>query len=373
MGTGVDVTVIVPTYNGRRTIGHCLRSVERAVAGLRAEIIVVDSSTDDTAAVVRAEFPGVRLIRSEERLTAGGARNHGCDAARGRIICFTDQDCEVPHDWIARLTAPLDEAAADAVGGSVGIRNAGSASGCALYFLEFLNHFPGRSGITRKPPFLVGCNAAYRAEVLKAVRFPDATLGEDVLFGHAVEAAGFRTVYDPQVVVLHENRQGWKTFFSYNGKMGEAAAAYHNVLGVTWAEPFLRQPVFAFVAPAVILPRIAVDLLGAPRGYLLRFLLLSPMCFMGNLWWAAGFRRHALTLRKAGGVSRAAESPLRRDGALPEFEGQGFEGPGTDRRAELAPLGEAYRKNGSGAGKKTPLTHASGAAQIFLSEPATPS
>jgi GT2 family glycosyltransferase len=301
----VDISVVVPSYNGAGTIRICLESVERAVRGRRAEIIVVDSSTDATPAIVREDFPAVTLIRSDERLSAGAARNRGSAAARGRLIFFTDQDCVVPHDWIDRMAAHLADPAVSGVGGSIGIRNISSASGNALYFLEFLNQFPGRGRVRADHPFLIGCNSAYRRTVLQAARFPDQTLGEDVLFGHELRKRGLRTLYDPRIEVLHENREGWRAFFRYNRRIGEAAAAYHAVLGLGWAAPFLRYPTLAFAAPAAVLPCIALHLLRSRPGYLLRFVALLPMCLLGNLAWATGFRRQARLLR----AQRAPRAP----------------------------------------------------------------
>ena len=73
-----------------------------------------------------------------------------------------------------------------------------------MYLLEFLTHFPGRG--SPRQNFLVGCNNAYRAEVLRIVCFPDQTLGEDMLFSHALRTHGFEIVYDPSIEVRHQNR-----------------------------------------------------------------------------------------------------------------------------------------------------------------------
>ena len=64
-----------------------------------------------------------------------------------------------------------------------------------------------------------------------------------------------------------------------------------------WAVPFLRLPVLAFLAPMVILPSIALGLARSRWSYFFRFLLLSPMCLLGNLVWASAFRRQALEMR----------------------------------------------------------------------------
>src|SRR5437867_3327570 len=119
----VDISVVVPTYNGERTIVDCLESLERAMRGRRGEIIVVDSSADSTPERVRRRFPGVTLIRSETRLSAGQARNRGGEAAGGGLIFFTDQDCVVPQDWFTRIEEHFRDPSVDGAGGAVGIRN----------------------------------------------------------------------------------------------------------------------------------------------------------------------------------------------------------------------------------------------------------
>jgi GT2 family glycosyltransferase len=288
----IDISVVVPAYLGARTIADCVAGIECATAGRRREIIVVDSSGDATAEILHRDFPSATVIVSGNRLTAGGARNRGVAAARGRLIFFTDQDCVVPVDWIDRLERHLAAPDVGAAGGSVGIRNPSNLSGCAVYFLEFLSHFPRRGAPTRNRNFLLGCNGGYKAEALRTVRFPDRTLAEDVLFSHELQRAGFGVVYDPRVEVKHQNREGWREFFRYNWKMGQSAAAYHQVLRRWWVRPFLRAPLLTFIAPAVILPSIAFDLVRSRWSYFLIFLLLSPMCLLGNLVWAAGFRRH---------------------------------------------------------------------------------
>jgi GT2 family glycosyltransferase len=304
----IDISVVIPAYGGARTIADCLESVERATRGRRREIIVVESSGDATSEIVSQRFPGVVLIRSEERLSAGAARNRGAAEARGQLIFYTDQDCVVPSDWIDRLERHLDDPSAGAAGGAVGIRNPSNLSGCAVYFLEFLNHFPGNGSPRRDENFLVGCNSMYRAEALRAVSFPDQTIGEDVLFSHELRRNGFGVVYDPRIEVRHQNREGWGEFFNYNRKMGRSAASYHEVLQRWWIAPFLRVPSLAFLAPVVILPSIALDLARSRWSYFFRFLLLSPMCLLGNLVWAGAFRRQVLETR-AQGAGRPGQSP----------------------------------------------------------------
>ena len=295
--TPIDISVIIPAYGGRRTIARCLESVERAIQGRSAEVIVVESSGDGAADIIRERFPRVKLIQSKERLSAGAARNRGVEIARGRLIFLTDQDCVVPPDWIDRLGRYLEDRTVGAAGGSVGIQDPGNLSGCAVYFLEFLYHFPGSGRPERNGNFMVGCNSAYSSSALKSVRFPDQTLGEDILFSHQLSSRGYSLIYDPGVEVRHHNRSGWGEFFNYNRKMGRSAAVYHNTLQLRWIAPFFRLPGLIYVAPLVVLPSIGLDLVRSRLSYFLRFLMLSPMCFLGNLVWAHSFRKQVIEIR----------------------------------------------------------------------------
>ena len=302
----VDISVIIPAYYGAATIAACLTSVQRATEGRRAEIVVVDSSGDRCGEIVREQFPDVTLVLSPTRLSAGAARNRGVAMARGRILLFfVDQDCVVPHDWIAALEKHFADPATGGAGGSLGILNPECLTGCGVYFLEFFRQFPQDKPPQRNRNFLLGSNCAYRADVLRDNGFPDQTLGEDVLLSHQMRQHGFDLVYDPRVEVLHRNREGREQFFQYNAKMGAAAAADQLIMKRPIAWPFLRFPILAFLIPAVVLPAIFVRLLRCSkrRTYLSTFLWLLPLCLAGNLVWAAAFRRQVLASRRRGSLS----------------------------------------------------------------------
>lgn len=285
-----EVSVIIPAYRGRATIVSCLASVERAAAGRCAEIVVIESSGDGTAELVRARFPRVCVVVSPNRLSAGEARNVGFQRARGRLMLCVDQDCIVPEDWIERLTNLLEQPGVGAAGGSIAVANPGNRVGWCVYFLEFLTHFPSQ-GAWRTDNFLIGSNSAWRSEVLRTKIFPDQTLGEDLLASAAVRRLGFMVLYDPSLTVLHYNREGWDEFLRYCHAMGTAAARSRSALG-GWAIVLLQRiPLLAFAIPFLVLPSIGWRLLRAPSGYLLRFLMLLPACSVGQAVWANALRR----------------------------------------------------------------------------------
>ena len=298
-----EVTVVVPAYRGRATILACLRSIQKAAARWRCEVIVVESSGDGAAELVRERFPEVTVIASPARLTAGKARNEGLSRARGRWLLCVDQDCLVPVDWIDRLVDLLRQPGTGAAGGSIDVANPANLSGWCVYFVEFLGHFPSR-GDVRTDNFLIGANSAWNPEVLSKVRFPDQTLGEDLLLSEEVRRKGLAVRYDPQLTVSHYNREGWGEFVRYCRAMGFAAAVDQGQLGAKSISILRRMPSLSFAIPLVRLPRIAVRLCGGPSGYLIRFLLLLPCCAYGQWVWAASFRKGLMV--KAGTGACAA-------------------------------------------------------------------
>lgn len=294
------VSVVIPAYRGARTIGRTLESLADQAGVVRPEVIVVESSGDATGDLVSRDFPWVTLVREPDRLSAGAARNLGITRTAGAFILFIDQDCIAPKDWIFRLMADLRKPGIDAVGGSIGIANPANLSGAAVYFLEFVRQFPRRGCLEDDPLFLLGCNAGYRAEVLRAVTFPDRTLAEDVIFTDRVRKAGFHVAYDPEITVLHHNRVGWGEFVSYAWKMGGAAADYHAELKLRWMQPIMRWPILIFPAALTVTPWTMQRLLRGPWSYTALFLIVAPACVLGNLVWATAFWRRLVEKRSYG-------------------------------------------------------------------------
>ena len=288
--TEVEVSVVIPAFQGRATIVECLESVVGAVAGRSCEIIVVESSHDGAADLVRARFPGVRVIEPAERLSAGAARNEGFRHARGCLFLCVDQDCLVPPDWIPRMVELLGRDGVGAAGGSIGVANPRNLAGWCVYFLEFFTHFPSRGPI-REDNYVVGANSGWRPEAIRGQAFPDRTLGEDLLATASVRANGFRILYDPSLAVLHRNRSGWGEFLRYCRAMGAAAAESQTRLGGRAIQALHRIPAMSYGIPFLVLPRIGWKLLGAPRGYLATYIALLPCCVVGHFTWADAFCR----------------------------------------------------------------------------------
>jgi glycosyltransferase involved in cell wall biosynthesis len=91
-GTTPLVSVVIPAFNGERTIADAINSA-LAQNEVDLEVIVVDDgSQDGTAAIVTdIDDPRLRLVTQENRGVAA-ARNAGVERARGDWVAFLDCD-----------------------------------------------------------------------------------------------------------------------------------------------------------------------------------------------------------------------------------------------------------------------------------------
>lgn len=101
------ISVIVPTFNRRHVLPRALDSVlKQRGAGLVELIVVDDGSTDETADLVRANYPQARLLRQENR-GVSAARNVGIQAAQGEWIALLDSDDYWLEEKLARQLAAI--------------------------------------------------------------------------------------------------------------------------------------------------------------------------------------------------------------------------------------------------------------------------
>lgn len=111
------LSVIVPTRNERQNVAALLAALAPALAGIDAELLVVDDSSDGTAAEFArraAEVPfAVRVACRDPQDRShglGAAVVRGFAAAAGDYLCVMDADLQHPPALVGRL---LDAARRD--------------------------------------------------------------------------------------------------------------------------------------------------------------------------------------------------------------------------------------------------------------------
>jgi glycosyltransferase involved in cell wall biosynthesis len=142
------LSIIIPAYNERRTIGSLITIVSRALPNVSKEIIIIDDcSTDGTRDWLRANFPAgewsgskvaldangnlelssakssaniaIRALYHQHNKGKGGGLQTGLAAATGEVVVFQDADLEYdPEDWAAMYALIAVRKVADVVYGS---------------------------------------------------------------------------------------------------------------------------------------------------------------------------------------------------------------------------------------------------------------
>ena len=134
-----SITIIIPVYNGEKTIQRCLNSVLRQSSKKIEEIIIVDDgSTDKTVEIIKALAEQDARIHCIQKKNSGvsSARNLGIHNAQSEYIMFIDSDDEIKKDLVENLYLAIDgcdmaiagiELHQDAMVSSIGIQGKFSA------------------------------------------------------------------------------------------------------------------------------------------------------------------------------------------------------------------------------------------------------
>ncbi len=108
---GKLISVIVPVYNVKRYLQHCVDSIARQ-SYRNLEIILVDDGSTDGSGSICDEFADsdrrVKVIH-QENMGLWAARNKGQCAAHGEFLMFIDGDDYIHRDLISTLHKAINE------------------------------------------------------------------------------------------------------------------------------------------------------------------------------------------------------------------------------------------------------------------------
>jgi GT2 family glycosyltransferase len=211
------LSIVIVSYNAREDLERCLQSLVRAAPSVDHEIIVVDNaSTDDSAAAVRARWPGVRLIDAGANVGFAKANNMGIRASFGELLLLLNGDTLVPPGAIDRLVAVLDARPAVAVVGPRLVDGNGRAELSFGRMLSPLNELRQKlrargnverlTSREREVDWVSGACLLVRRADAEAVGLLDERYfmyTEDVDFCAAIRARGRRVLYTPSAEFVH--------------------------------------------------------------------------------------------------------------------------------------------------------------------------
>ncbi|MCB9078704.1 MAG: glycosyltransferase family 2 protein [Anaerolineaceae bacterium] len=236
-----DLAIVIVSWNVRELLADCLRSSEADLARsqLDGEIWVVDNASHDgSAAMVRQDFPNVKLIASEQNLGFAGGNNAALRAmGLGRsdhptpkpaIVLLLNPDTLIHPGALAALVDFLQQTPQAGIAGAKLVYGDGSFQHGAFAFpglwqlaIELLP-LPGRLVESRwngrysrslyesQRPFLIGhplgAAMAVKRAAIEAVGLLDEGYHmyvEEVDWSKRITAAGWQAYCVPAAVITH--------------------------------------------------------------------------------------------------------------------------------------------------------------------------
>ncbi len=226
----MNLSVIIVNYNVKLFLEQCLCSVQKAILGMEAEIIVVDNnSVDNSIEYLTPKFPAVNFIANKENTGFAKACNQGLEQAKGSYILFLNPDTIVPEDCFTKCISFFE---ANKEVGAIGIK---MLDGSGNFLKESKRSFPSPStslyklfGLAKLFPrskifskyhlgylkedennevdVLAGAFMMIKKEVLDKVGGFDETFfmyGEDVDLSYRIQKAGYKNYYFADSSIIH--------------------------------------------------------------------------------------------------------------------------------------------------------------------------
>lgn len=239
----LDLAIVIVNYNVASLLRRCLQSVFDSVGDFSYRVCVVDNaSADDSADMVRTEFPDVLLIANKENVGYPAANNQGLRALGAeseegaRYALLLNPDTELPPDGLAMMLAYMDAEPDVGVAGPRLVLPDGSLDlACRRGFDSMAALFYRMVGLSRlfprSPRFarynmtyldehelaevdsVVGAFMLVRGAALRAAGLMDDRFwmyGEDLDWAKRIKDQGWKVIYNPAVTVLHVKRASSK-------------------------------------------------------------------------------------------------------------------------------------------------------------------
>jgi N-acetylglucosaminyl-diphospho-decaprenol L-rhamnosyltransferase len=100
----MDLSIIILSYKMKRLVRNCLNFLNETDLNLSYEIIVVDNdSNDGIEEMLKADFPNVKFVKSEQNFGMGGGNNLGYKNSTGENILILNPDIYISAEAILKM------------------------------------------------------------------------------------------------------------------------------------------------------------------------------------------------------------------------------------------------------------------------------
>lgn len=212
------VTLIIPVLNHFDVTVRCLQSIVDSWFHTRGvQIVLVDDGSDDSPARLAERLPGLDFVRNGVNRGFVDACNRGAALSSARYLYFLNNDTLVRNGWLDVLVSTLEN---DPTIGAAGsklvypdgrLQEAGSiifrdASG--WNYGRGDDPLDSRYNFVRDVDYCSAASLLIRRDVFERAGGFDRAYApayyEDVDLCFAVRALGYRVVYQPRSVIVHD-------------------------------------------------------------------------------------------------------------------------------------------------------------------------
>ncbi len=220
--SAIKLSVIIPCFNGGRTLASQLEALAGQQWCHEWEIIIADNgSTDNSRQIVesfKTRLPNLRVVEAGDKRGAAHARNVALQRAESDRFAFCDTDDQVGDGWVASIGEALGEF--DVVVSQFDDRKLNQQ------WLRELWNTPtdGPEPILGFLPAAGGYGLGFTRRVYERVGAFDESLPRmsDIDYTWRVQLAGFKLQFLPHAVVHYRHRATLRGMFVQAYRDGQA-------------------------------------------------------------------------------------------------------------------------------------------------------
>ncbi|MDP3724020.1 MAG: glycosyltransferase family 2 protein [bacterium] len=287
----VQVTVIIPNWDGEMLLPTCLAALEKQTFQSFHVLVVDNGSKDASLEILTRDFPWVRILRFSKNRGFAAAVNTGIRATGSPFVALLNNDTHVDPKWLAALVDVLylrpqiaavagkmlrmdDPSIIDNAGDKINIVGQADAVGKGEKDIGQYDH-------EREILSVCGGGCLYRRNVFDTVGLFDENFFayfEDVDLGLRMRLQGLRPWFTPKAVLTHRRgetskrmasrkeflhfRNTWmlviKNFphalFFCRGRWWKMPLVFSRTVKYLWSQGMWREAVLAPASFCVLIP-----------------------------------------------------------------------------------------------------------------------
>lgn len=242
-------SIVIPTCNRPNKLKNCLYSISKInFSKTQFEVVVVDDGSHISSESVVHSFQRSLQIQYITQTNAGpaAARNNGAAHAKGKIIIFTDDDCEPHINWLQDISNHYAKHTHALLGGRVlnklNHNLFATTSQCLIdYLYNYYNH-------NNHNPFLLTSNnlAVPKIDFMQTGQFDTSfpmAAGEDREFSYRWYKKEKPAFCVEDAIIYHSHHLNLNTFWKQHFNYGQGAWRFHQIIAEKFHTKIAIEPI----------------------------------------------------------------------------------------------------------------------------------